>query len=501
MVRRLLRLLRRGARSEIGRVIPPIEASQFAVVVKEPHGVVGCIVPWNFPLLLLTWKLAPALAAGNTAVCKPSEVTPLSTLALAEIFEDLPDGTVNLVAGAGEIGAGISAHPGIDCVAFTGSVATGQKVGVACATRNARANLEMGGKDPFIVCSDIGDEGVQIAAKGGAWAAYLNAGQVCTSSERFYVMEDVYDDYVAAFVEFTKSLVIGDPLDPKTDIGPMVSAVQRGKAVAQVEAAVAAGAELLTGGGNAGQAKGHYLEPCVLTGVPEDSDLMTEETFGPVAPIVPVKTLEEAIEKANGLDFGLGANIYTRDLNTAITCLKRVRAGSVWINDPLTDNDAGPFGGFKNSGIGRELGTEGLDAFREAKHIHMDSVIEAKDWWYPYGSGREPRPSFALAAFGAGFRGRRIHLGQQGLLLFQRRVVSLRVRLAESFLLLRQDVPEVLEQGDEFGQRVLVALRRVEGLQVLDLLRRDLLDLTRGLGRRPRCSRCRRPCSPSSGRR
>ena len=373
------------ARSEIGRVIPPIEASQFAVVVKEPHGVVGCIVPWNFPLLLLCWKIAPALAAGNTVVCKPSEVTPLSTLALGDVFDDLPDGTVNLVAGAGETGSSISAHPGIDCVAFTGSVATGQKVGIACATRNARANLEMGGKDPFIVCSDIGDEGVQIAAKGGAWAAYLNAGQVCTSSERFYVMEDVYDDYVAAFVDFTKSLVVGDPLDPKTDVGPMVSAVQRGKAMAQIKAAVAAGAELLTGGGDAGQAKGHFLEPCVLTGVPENSELMTEETFGPVAPIVPVKTLEEAITKANSLDFGLGANIYTRDLNTAITCLKQVRAGSVWINDPLTDNDAGPFGGFKNSGIGRELGTEGLDAFREAKHVHMDAVIEAKDWWYPYG--------------------------------------------------------------------------------------------------------------------
>jgi betaine-aldehyde dehydrogenase len=165
----------------------------------------------------------------------------------------------------------------------------------------------------------------------------------------------------------------------------MVSATQRGKAVAQVEAAVAAGAELLVGGGTASHERGHYLEPCVLTGVPEDSDLMTEETFGPVAPIVAVRSLDEAIEKANSLDFGLGANIYTRDLATAIRCLKEVRAGSVWINDPLTDNDAGPFGGFKNSGIGRELGTEGLDAFREAKHVHMDSVIEVKDWWYPYG--------------------------------------------------------------------------------------------------------------------
>lgn len=373
------------ARSEIGRVIPPIESSQFSVVVKEPHGVVGCIVPWNFPLLLLCWKLAPALAAGNTAVCKPSELTPLSTLALADVFAELPAGTVSLVAGAGETGAAISQHPGIDCVAFTGSVATGRKVGIACAGRNARANLEMGGKDPFIVCDDIGAEGVEIAARGGAWAAYLNAGQVCTSSERFYVMEDIYDDYVGAFVEHTRSLIVGDPLDPKTDIGPMVSAAQRGKAIAQVIAAEAAGAEILTGGGNAGMDTGHYLEPCVLTGVPGDADLLTEETFGPVAPIVRVASLDEAIAKANRLDFGLGANIYTRDLRTAVRCLKEVRAGSVWINDPLTDNDAGPFGGFKDSGIGRELGTEGLDAFREAKHVHMDSVIEVKDWWYPYG--------------------------------------------------------------------------------------------------------------------
>ncbi|MBN8870107.1 MAG: aldehyde dehydrogenase [Solirubrobacterales bacterium] len=373
------------ARSEIGRVIPPIEASQFSVVVKEPHGVVGCIVPWNFPLLLLIWKLAPALAAGNTVVAKPSELTPLSTLAIADAFAGLPAGTVNLLAGAGEIGAAISGHPGIDCVAFTGSVATGQKVGMAAAARNARVNLEMGGKDPFIVCDDIGVDGLQVAAEGGAWAAYLNAGQVCTSSERFYVMESIFDEYVDAFVQHTRSLVIGDPLEPGTDLGPMVSAAQRGKALGQVEEAVAAGAELLTGGGNAGFEQGHYLEPCVLTGVPAEADLLREETFGPVAPIVPVKDLDEAIALANGLDFGLGANIYTRDLKRAIRCVKEVRAGSVWINDPLTDNDAGPFGGFKNSGIGRELGTEGLDAFREAKHAHIDTEIEVKEWWYPYG--------------------------------------------------------------------------------------------------------------------
>ena len=373
------------ARSEIGRVIPPIESSQFAVVIKEPHGVVGCIVPWNYPLLLLFWKLAPALAAGNTTVVKPSELTPLSTLALADVFSELPDGVVNLVAGAGDIGAAITEHRGVDCVAFTGSVETGKKVGVACAARNARVNLEMGGKDPFIICPDIVDEALEVAARGGAWAAFLNAGQVCTSSERFYVVEDIYDDYLKAFVDHTETLVVGDPTDPATDLGPMVSGKQRQKALDQVEAAVSSGASLLTGGGSAGREKGYFLEPCVLTDVPEDSVLMTEETFGPVAPIVPVASLDEAIAKANSLDFGLGANIYTRDLANAIKCLKEVRAGSVWINDPLTDNDAGPFGGFKNSGIGRELGTEGLDAFREAKHVHMDSKIEIKEWWYPYG--------------------------------------------------------------------------------------------------------------------
>jgi len=373
------------ARAEIGRVIPPIEASQFAVVVKEPHGVVGCIVPWNFPLLLLTWKVAPALAAGNAVVAKPSELTPLSTLAIADAFADLPAGTVNLVAGDGETGAAIASHPGIECVAFTGSVATGREVGVACARRSARVNLEMGGKDPFIVCSDIGAEGIEVAARGGAWAAFLNAGQVCTSSERFYVMEEIFDEYVEAFVAHTRSLRVGDPFEPTTELGPLASARQREKVVAQVEAAVAAGAELLTGGGDAGRERGHFLEPCVLTGVPADAALLTEETFGPVAPIVPVGSLDEAIELANGLEFGLGANVYTRDLKTAIRCVKEVRAGSVWINDPLTDNDAGPFGGFKSSGIGRELGTEGLDAFREAKHAHIDTEIEAKEWWYPYG--------------------------------------------------------------------------------------------------------------------
>lgn len=370
-------------RDSAGRVIPPIEASQLAMVVKEPLGVVGCIVPWNYPLLLLAWKLAPALAAGNTVIAKPSEVTPLSTLALAPILDVLPKGVVNIVAGDGEVGARIAGDERVDCVAFTGSVETGKAVARACIDRVARINLEMGGKDPFIVCADIAG-GIEVAARGGAWAAFLNAGQVCTSAERFYVAEEIYDDYLQAFVDHAQSLKLGDPMASDTDLGPMSSAAQREKVSAQVEAAVDSGAELVCGGGRAGQETGHFFEPAVVTGAAADTALLSEETFGPVAPIVPVESLDQAIELANSTRFGLGANIYTQDLKTIFRCMREIKAGTVWFNDPLTDNDAGPFGGFKQSGLGRELGREGLEAFQETKHIHIESKVERKEWWYPY---------------------------------------------------------------------------------------------------------------------
>jgi betaine-aldehyde dehydrogenase len=373
-------------RNFAGRVIPSIEATQLALVVKEPTGVWGAIVPWNYPLLLLAWKLAPALAAGNTVVAKPSELTPLSTLMLASCFADLPPGVLNIVAGAGDVGAALVEDERIDGVAFTGSVATGKKVAAACAQRVARMNLEMGGKDPFIVCADVAAD-IEVAARGGAWAAYLNAGQVCTSAERFYVQREVYDDFVSAFVDHARSLRVGDPLDAATDVGPMVSAPQRAKVEAQVTAAVAAGAELVVGGDRAGLERGHFYSPAVITGAPASTDLLREETFGPVAPIVPVASLDEAIELANSTPFGLGANVYTRDLETAVRCLREIRAGTVWINDPLTDNDAGPFGGFKQSGFGRELGQEGLEAFQETKHVHIETKIAPKEWWYPYAPG------------------------------------------------------------------------------------------------------------------
>jgi betaine-aldehyde dehydrogenase len=375
-------------RNFAGRVIPSIEPTQLSLVLKEPMGVVGCIVPWNYPLLLLGWKVAPALAAGNTVVCKPSELTPLSTLALADCFEHLPPGVVNILAGAGEVGEAIVSDERVDCVAFTGSVGTGKRIASICAERVARINLELGGKDPFIVCEDVAGQ-VDVAAKGGAWAAFLNAGQVCTSAERFYVLEPIFDDFVSAFVDYTESLRVGDPLDPETDIGPLVSAGQRDKVAAQVDAAVDAGATLLTGGNGAGNGTGHFYSPAVVTGAPAETDLLREETFGPVAPLVPVKSLDEAIELANSTRFGLGCNVYTKDLDSILRCMREIKAGTVWFNDPLTDNDAGPFGGMKQSGLGRELGQEGLEAFQETKHVHIETRIALKEWWYPYGGGAE----------------------------------------------------------------------------------------------------------------
>jgi acyl-CoA reductase-like NAD-dependent aldehyde dehydrogenase len=369
-------------RHERGRVIPSIEEGQLSLVLKEPVGVVAAIVPWNYPLLLLAWKLAPALAAGNTVVVKPSPYTPLATLRLAEALAAFPDGVVNLVTGGAEVGEALVAHGGTDLVAFTGSVATGQRIGALCAAQVKRTHLELGGKDAFIVCDDVD---LEVAAPGAAWAAYLNAGQVCTSAERFYVLEPVFDEFVDRLVSVTKGLRLGDPLDPSTDVGPMVAEVQRAKVEGQLEGAVRTGARLLAGGDHGGHQRGWFLAPTVVVDVDDTMDLLTTETFGPVAPVQRVGSLEEAITRANALPYGLGANVYTRRMDNVLRCMDELEAGTVWFNDPLTDNDAGPFGGMKMSGNARELGPEGLEAFRETKHVHLDARANRKPWWYPYG--------------------------------------------------------------------------------------------------------------------
>jgi len=374
------------ARDNVGYLPAPIEAQQLALVIKEPVGTVACIVPWNYPLLLAAWKVAPALAAGNAVILKPSEETPLATRRMAELIEGLPAGLLQTVYGAGDVGDALVRHPGVDMVAFTGSQETGRKVGVAAAERLIPANLELGGKDPFIICDDVD---VEIAAQGAVWAACLNAGQVCTSSERFYVMQSVVDDFVEASRSYVESLQIGDPMDKRTDIGPMINAKGREKVERHVGEAVQRGAKVIAGGERWGK-RGFFYEPTILTGVEPSMTVMRDETFGPVVPVVEVGSLDEAIEQANSVPYGLGANVYTQDFEKMLKCMREIRAGTVWINDPLTDNDAAPFGGQKGSGIGRELGREGLEAFQESKHVHIDPKVEKKEWWYPYGPGEEP---------------------------------------------------------------------------------------------------------------
>ena len=371
-------------RHESGRVIPPVQRHQMNFVMKEPHGVVVCIVPWNYPLLLMAWKVAPALMAGNAVIIKPSEHTPLSTLRLAEVaFRELPRGIVNVVTGYGpEAAEPLVSHPNTHVIAFTGSVATGKRIARLAAERVKKVNLELGGNDPFIICDDID---LEVAVRGAVWAAYLNMGQVCTSGERFYVLDSIADKFIDRFVEFTGSLRLGNPMGPNVDLGPMISATQRDKVERKLDQVREMGATVLCGGKRPlNLERGYYFEPTVVTGVDHSMPLMREETFGPVAPIMKVKDIDEAISLANDSEYGLGANILTNNLEYALKAAERIKAGTFWINDPLTDNDAGPFGGMRLSGGGRELGAEGLEEFRETKHVHLDYKLEMKGYWYPY---------------------------------------------------------------------------------------------------------------------
>ena len=370
-------------RAERGRVIPSIEASQLNFVVHEPYGVVGAIVPWNYPILLMAWKLAPALAAGNAVVLKPAEQTPLSTLEFRSIFDCLPKGTVEIVTGRGETaGEALVRHPGVSLIAFTGSLETGRRIAKICSESVKKTHMELGGKDAFVVCED---SDLDVAAKAVAWAAFLNAGQVCTSTERVYVHRSVHDKFLERLAAFSRKLVVGDGLDPKTDVGPMIGESYRRKIEAHVADAVKRGAKVLCGGRRpAALKRGFYYEPTVLAGVDHSMAVMREETFGPVCPVMPYKTFDEALALVNDSPYGLGANLYTHDARKVKRFFEEVQAGTIWVNDPLTDNDAGPFGGFKATGGGRELGEEGLREFQQAKHVHWDFEQQAKPWWYPY---------------------------------------------------------------------------------------------------------------------
>jgi len=366
-----------------GRVIPSPESTQLSLVLKVPLGVVAAIVPWNYPLLLLVWKLAPALAAGNTVVIKPATYTSWVTLGFARLFDHLPPGVVNIVAGSGrKVGDHLVRHPDVRMIAFTGSTEVGQHIMRMAADDMKHIHLELGGKDPLIICADAD---LETACRAAVWGGFLNAGQVCTSVERVYVERQVFRTVLDRVKALTEALVVGPGMDPLSEVTPMIRPAERDKVHQQVISAQQSGALIVTGGRKpASQPRGYFYEPTVLTGVSEDMLVMREETFGPVLPVIAVDDFDEALRRSNQSQYGLGATLFTNDARKVKQYMEQIEAGNVWVNDPIVDNLAGPFGGMKRSGIGRELGEEGFEEFLETKHVHWEIEPGIKPWWYPW---------------------------------------------------------------------------------------------------------------------
>jgi betaine-aldehyde dehydrogenase len=371
------------ARDHVGRIVAPATSRSMSLVRYEPFGVVGCIIPWNYPLSLMGWKLAPVLAAGNTIVMKPSEISSLSILHWIDVAGgDMPAGVMNVITGYGKkAGEALVKHPDVPVITFTGSVVTGKRIARLAADNLKKVSLELGGKDPVIICDDAD---IEVAAKGTSWGGFLNAGQVCTSIERVYVFDKVADAFTDALVAEAKKVRLGNPMDDATDVGPMSSEMQFTKAQEKVDLAIKEGARVLTGGQRSDKFDtGYFYEPTVFDHVTSEMEIVTEEAFSPVIPIQRVKSIEEAIHLSNSTRYGLGCTIFTRDIEKALTAADDIKSGTFCINNPLMENIAAPFGGMKQSGIGREHGIEALEEFRESKHIFIDYNHTKKDWWYP----------------------------------------------------------------------------------------------------------------------
>ena len=368
------------ARHEQGRIAGPAIAGQLHMTLHEPLGTVVSIVPFNFPVLLFGWQAAAALAAGNAVIVKPAELTPLTLLVLMEAFTHLPPGLVQVVTGGAEVGQALVAHPRTHGVAFTGSVPAAQAVARTAAERFKPTLIEASGNDAFIVMPSAP---IETVARGAAFAAFLNCGQVCTSAERFYVHAEVYDAFVAALAREARALRVGSGLG-EVDIGPMASARERARVERIVADAVADGARVVCGGRRPpGLEAGCFYEPTVLE-VTHQHRIMHGECFGPLAPVARIHSLDEAIACANDSELGLGANIYTNDLAEAFRAVHEIETGIVWVNTPLNDNDAVPFGGRKLTGSGRELGAEGLAQFRRSKMAMIAPVALPDPEWFPY---------------------------------------------------------------------------------------------------------------------
>ena len=357
-----------------------VPAPSQTFVVREPIGVCGQIIPWNYPLLMAAWKLAPALAAGNTCVLKPSELTPLTALRLATIFEELefPAGAVNVVTGAGAIaGAAIAESDLVDKVAFTGGTVTGRSIMRAATGNLKKISLELGGKSPNIVFADADFE---TAVDYALYGIYANAGQVCSAGSRLILQEPIYDRFIERLVERAKNIRVGDGFDPKTEMGPLISRQHTDKVQKYIAVGIEEGAKVECGGKRVGD-KGCFISPTIFTHTNPKMRIVQEEIFGPVLVVQTFKDETDAIALANDTIYGLAGAVFTEDIAKAHRVIRKMRAGITWINTYHPTYNEAPWGGYKQSGIGRELGTYGYEAYTEVKQINVNLAVEPSGWF------------------------------------------------------------------------------------------------------------------------
>ena len=358
----------------------PVDAGFLNYTLREPLGVVGQVVPWNFPLMFTSWKMAPALAAGNTIVLKPAEITPLTTLKIAELMREagMPAGVVNILPGLGHVaGQYIAEHPDIAKIAFTGSTATGKRIVQASAGNLKKVQLELGGKGANIVFEDAN---LIAAVNGAAWAIFHNQGQACIAGSRLVLHENIADAFLEKFIALANSIKLGNPLDPETEMGPLTSAMHRDRVLSYVEVAKAEGGEVLAGGVAPGGnlADGCYVRPTIIRAKSYKDRVAQEEVFGPFVTVLTFKTDAEALEIANGTEYGLGSGLWTTHLQRAHLFAREIRSGMVWINSYKRVNPGSPFGGTGQSGYGREMGFDAMREYTQVKSVWVNIDAQIK---------------------------------------------------------------------------------------------------------------------------
>ena len=362
----------------------PVEAGFLNYTLREPVGVVGQVVPWNFPLMFTSWKMAPALAAGNTIVMKPAEITPLTSLRIAELMAEagMPPGVVNIVPGLGAVaGQYIAEHPGIAKIAFTGSTATGRRIVQASAGNLKKVQLELGGKGANIVFDDAD---LTAAVNGSAWAIFHNQGQACIAGSRLVLHERIADEFLDRFVALARTIRVGNPLDETTEMGPLTSAQHRDRVLAYLDIAREQGGQVLAGGkapADAALARGCYVEPTVVRAKSWRDRIAQEEVFGPFVTVLTFKDDDEALAIANGTDYGLGAGLWTRDLQRAHRVARDMKSGMVWINSYKRVNPGSPFGGVGQSGYGREMGFDAMREYTQVKSVWVNVDVQIPPWY------------------------------------------------------------------------------------------------------------------------